>query len=149
MIATNNKNSGEKSAKRKVRKAYDLSEEFNKKPLQEIIIGSDEHLDMISRETQELKKLITLIAKTNDDMENHFPRSKEIAEDIKPIMQLLHSSLTTFIGKVRNNKLIFNSFKGCIDQLEVENSQLNEYISDLNNYVISGNKVVSDDFFDN
>ena|SRR5690606_26711811 len=148
MLATE-RHSKRRSAKSKVKRAYDLSEEFNKKALQELLIGSDAHLDMISRETQELKKLIALMVKTNDDMEKYFPRSKEVAEDIKPIMQLLHSSLTTFIGKVRSSDLLCKSFGGCVDLLEIENAQLNEYISDLNNYVISGNKIVSDDFFDN
>lgn len=130
-----------------VKHAYDLSEKFNKVSRNKIEAGSDDHLDIISRNTYVFSQLIEVLSKVNDLVEENFPSKKEEAEEIKLALHSLHSSLDLFVSKIKGVKLSSESYCNSISKLESENSQILEYINDINDYVLSDDDLISDDFF--
>ncbi|WP_343566334.1 hypothetical protein [Sphingobacterium sp.] len=101
-----------------------------------IVVGSDEHLDFINDRTKDLNRVIHYLAKFNDVIEKHFPNSKEDANKMLEGLHIAHSTVTLLISAVEKfNKK--NSFYTCIERLKEENSQLVEYIEDINNFVLN------------
>lgn len=127
-----------------VKHAYNLSEKFNKESRNKITPGSDEHLDLISENTGVFNQLIGILSALNDLIEKNFPSNKQEAEEIKLALHSLHSSLDLFISKIKGAD---NSYHDSIVQLEDENSQIVEYINDINDFVLSDGEAISDDFF--
>ncbi|MNK26450.1 hypothetical protein D3C87_447870 [compost metagenome] len=114
---------------------FSLSEKL-KNNTKRIVVGSDEHLDFINDRTKDLNEVIHYLAKYNDLVEKHFPGNKEEAQRIMQDLHTAHSSVTLLIRSVEkyNRK---NSFYTCIERLKEENSQLVEYIEDINNFVLN------------
>lgn len=136
-----------KNLSENVKHAYNLSEKFNKISNSKIEIGSNDHLDLISRNTSFFSQLIEVLSKVNNLVEENFPSKKEEAEEIKMALHSLHSSLDLFVCKIKNHKLSNQSYFNSIEQLESENAQIIEYINDINDYVLSDDNMISDDFF--
>src|SRR6218665_907104 len=120
----------QRSLSENVKYAYDLSEKFNKESKSKIALGTDEHLDLVSKNTKIFNRLIGILSLVNDLVEKNFPSNKEEAEDIKLALHSLHSSLDLFLSKIKASN---NSYKESITQLETEISQIVEYINDINN----------------
>lgn len=127
-----------------VKHAYNLSEKFNKESRSKITPGSDEHLDIISENTVVFNQLIGVLSLVNDLVEKNFPSDKHEAEDIKLALHSLHSSLDLFVNKI---KVSDSSYSASVMQLEAETSQIVEYINDINDFVLSDEEFISDDFF--
>lgn len=127
-----------------VKHAYNLSEKFNKESRSKITPGSDEHLDIISENTVVFNQLIGVLSLVNDLVEKNFPSDKQEAEDIKLALHSLHSSLDLFVNKI---KVSDSSYSASVMQLEAETSQIVEYINDINDFVLSDEEFISDDFF--
>jgi hypothetical protein len=130
-----------------VRHAYDLTEKFNNELKSEMKAGSDEHLDLISTNTILFKELIQQLASVNDLIEENFPSNRKAAEEIKFALHSLHSSLDLFISKFKNDTLASKAYRDCILNLETETTQVIEYIQDINDFIISDEDFLSDDFF--
>lgn len=126
-----------------VKHAYNLSEKFNQDSRSKITLGSDEHLDLISKNTVVLNQLIETLTHVNDLVEKHFPTDKEKAEELKLALHSLHSSLDFYIHKI---KLSDGSYHNSISKLEAENSQIVEYINDINEFILSDDEFILDDF---
>lgn len=132
---------------RKIKDAYLLSESFSIKSKEVILHGSDKHLDQISETTKLFNELIDALSNLNDLIEENFPSKRDAANDLKFGLHSLHSSLLSFIKTVKNDKIANSSYNDCIARLEVECDQVVEYINDLNDYVISQEDLIADDFF--
>lgn len=131
-----------------VKHAYNLSEKFNKEARNKIVPGSDEHLDLVSQNTGFFNQLIEILSLVNNLVEKNFPSNKNEAEEIKLALHSLHSSLDLFVSKIKDTSLSKSSYHNSIEQLELENSQIVEYINDINEFVLSDEELISDDFFD-
>jgi hypothetical protein len=127
-----------------VRHAYNLSEKFNKESRSKITPGSDDHLDIISQNTGVFNQLIGILSLVNNLVEKNFPSDKQEAEEIKLALHSLHSSLDLFVTKI---KVSDTSYSESVVQLEAETSQIVEYINDINDFVLSDEEFISDDFF--
>jgi len=127
-----------------VKHAYNLSEKFNKESRSKIIPGSDDHLDIISQNTGVFNQLIVILSLVNNLVEKNFPSDKQEAEEIKLALHSLHSSLDLFVNKI---KVSNSSYSESVLQLEAETSQIVEYINDINDFVLSDEEFISDDFF--
>lgn len=127
-----------------VKHAYNLSEKFNKESRSKITPGSDEHLDIISQNTGVFNQLIGILSLVNDLVEKNFPSDKQEAEEIKLALHSLHSSLDLFVNKI---KVSDSCYSESVLQLEAETSQIVEYINDINDFVLSDEEFISDDFF--
>ncbi len=127
-----------------VKHAYNLSEKFNKESRSKITPGSDEHLDIISQNTGVFNQLIGILSLVNNLVEKNFPSDKQEAEEIKLALHSLHSSLDLFVNKI---KVSDSSYSESVLQLEAETSQIVEYINDINDFVLSDEELISDDFF--
>lgn len=127
-----------------VKHAYNLSEKFNKESRSKITPGSDEHLDIISQNTGVFNQLIGILSLVNNLVEKNFPSDKQEAEEIKLALHSLHSSLDLFVNKL---KVSDSSYSESVLQLEAETSQIVEYINDINDFVLSDEEFISDDFF--
>jgi len=136
--------------KEKIFEAYDESEKlFQKAKSNTIVKGSDEHLDLISEIKPELKDIIAILGQVNDLIEVNFPSSsKPEAEDLKRSLHMLHSSVTMFFDALKSKQFYTESFPECINDLATEVSQLEEYIEDINNYVLSNDDAIADDLTD-
>lgn len=142
MIKQDSKN----SLKTNVRQAYNLSEKFNTFSKSSVVAGSDEHLDIISKHSEVLTQLINMLSEVNDLIEQHFPSGAEEAEELKLSLHSLHSSLDMFIGKIKNNTVTANSFSSALELLETENNQILEYITDINEFILSDEDKIEDRF---
>ena len=142
MIRQDSKN----NLKTNVRQAYNLSERFNAFSKKSIIPGSDEHLDIISKHSDVLGQLVTMLSEVNDLVEQHFPAAKEEAEELNLSLHSLHSSLDIFISKIKSNILVANSYGNSLELLESENNQILEYINDINEFVLSEENEIDDSF---
>ena len=127
-----------------VKHAYNLSEKFNKESRSKITPGSDAHLDIISQNTGVFNQLIGILSLVNNLVEKNFPSDKQEAEEIKLALHSLHSSLDLFVNKI---KVSDSSYSESVLQLEAETSQIVEYINDINDFVLSDEELLSDDFF--
>ncbi|WP_396170729.1 hypothetical protein [Flavobacterium sp.] len=127
-----------------VKHAYNLSEKFNKESRSKITPGSDAHLDIISQNTGVFNQLIGILSLVNNLVEKNFPSDKQEAEEIKLALHSLHSSLDLFVNKI---KVSDSSYSESVLQLEAETSQIVEYINDINDFVLSDEELISDDFF--
>ena len=127
-----------------VKHAYNLSEKFNKESRSKITPGSDEHLDIISQNTGVFNQLIGILSLVNNLVEKNFPSDKQEAEEIKLALHSLHSSLDLFVNKI---KVSDGSYSESVLQLEAETSQIVEYINDINDFVLSDEEFISDNFF--
>ena len=127
-----------------VKHAYYLSEKFNKESRIKITPGSDEHLDIISQNTGVFNQLIEILSLINNLLEKNFPSDKQEADELKLALHSLHSSLDLFVNKI---KVSDNSYSESVLQLEAENSQIVEYINDINDFVLSDEELISDNFF--
>lgn len=132
---------------KKVKDAYLMSESFIINNKEVILHGSDQHLDQINSTTKYFNELILVLTNLNNLFEANFPSNEKAANDLKFGLHSLHSSLIVFLSKLKNDNITSSSFKDCINRLEIESDQLNEYINDLNEYIISQEDVVDDDFF--
>lgn len=130
--------------KNKFKSTYDLSEKFNRNYSEIIRLGSDAHLDIISENTKQLNLLVSALATLNDLVEENFPQTIEEAELIKFNLHSLHSSLSLMIENLQKNVLNFKSYKNTIDLLIDEDSQIVEYINDINDYVLSKDNSLTD-----
>ena len=130
-----------------VKHAYNLSEKFNKIYNSKTEIGSNDHLDLVSHNTAVFSQLIEILSKVNDLVEENFPSNKDEAEELKLALHSLHSSLDLFVDKIKSHTLSNESYYNSIQQLKLENSQIIEYINDINDYVLSDDDLISDDFF--
>lgn len=126
-----------RNIRNKFKSTYDLSEKFNRSYSEIIRLGSDAHLDIISENTKQLNYLVSALSVLNDLIEENFPQNIEDAELIKFHLHSLHSSLSLMIENLQKNALHFNSYKNIIDLLIDEDSQIIEYINDINDYVLS------------
>lgn len=124
-----------------------MSERFVVKNKEVILHGSDQHLDQISKITTYFNELIQALTDLNNLIEANFPSKEKAANDLKFGLHSLHSSLIVFLSKLKNDNIAYLSYKKCIDRLEIECQQVSEYINDLNDYIISQEDVVEDDFF--
>lgn len=143
MIATND-------FKKRIYEAYDESERLSQKAKFRIIVkGSDEHLDMISEKKPGLDNIVTVLRSVNDIIENNFP-SNDITEakEIKKLLHMLHSSVKLFSETMGNIEFYAASFPEALGQLNDEINQLEEYIQDINEYVLSEDNPISDDLMD-
>jgi hypothetical protein len=127
-----------------VKHAYNLSEKFNKESRSKITPGSDAHLDIISQNTGVFNQLIGILSLVNNLVEKNFPSDKQEAEEIKLALHSLHSSLDLFVNKI---KVSDSSYSESVLQLEAETLQIVEYINDINDFVLSDEELISDDFF--
>jgi hypothetical protein len=127
-----------------VKHAYNLSEKFNKESRSKITPGSDAHLDIISQNTGVFNQLIGIVSLVNNLVENNFPSDKQEAEEIKLALHSLHSSLDLFVTKIKVSDTFYSE---SVVQLEAETSQIVEYINDINDFVLSDEEFISDDFF--
>lgn len=132
---------------RKVKDAYLLSESFSIQNKEVILQGSDKHLDQVSETTKLLNELIDALSNLNNLIEENFPSKRDTANDLKFGLHSLHSSLLLFINKVKNDKVANFSYNDCIARLKLECNQVVEYINDLNDYVISQEDLIADNFF--
>lgn len=142
MIKQNSKN----SLKTNVRQAYNLSEKFNTFSKKSIVPGSDEHLDIISKHSDVLNQLVSVLSDVNNLIEQHFPAGTEEAEELKLSLHSLHSSLDMFINKIKNNPFTAHSFSISLELLESENKQVFEYINDINEFILSDEDKIDDTF---
>jgi len=137
-----------KSLNNNVKRAYALSEEISgRSKNKKIQKGSDEHLDQIITTTKELNKLISVISKINNTIEETFPSKRKDAEELKIIIHALYSSITAFTTWMNKKHDTKSEYADCLENLRIEYDQLKEYIDDLSDYVISDDKLISDDFF--
>ncbi|QYS89715.1 hypothetical protein [Flavobacterium davisii] len=127
-----------------VKHAYNLSEKFNKESRSKITLGSDEHLDVISQNTEVFNQLIGILSLVNNLVEKKFPSDKQEAEELKLALHSLHSSLDLFVNKI---KVSDSSYSESVIQLEAETAQIVEYINDINDFILSDEEFISDDFF--
>lgn len=133
----------------KVKRAYILSENIVIKSRESYAFGSDAHLDEINKTTKVFNNLINALSKANDSIEETFPSDIESALNLKVQIHALQSSLDETIKWIRNNPHFTNCYTDCVNRLEIECDQIREFIEDLNDYVISNNRLVPDNFFDN
>ncbi|OWP85373.1 hypothetical protein BWK59_00535 [Flavobacterium davisii] len=127
-----------------VKHAYNLSEKFNKESRSKITLGSDEHLDIISQNTEVFNQLIGILSLVNNLVEKNFPSDKQEAEELKLALHSLHSSLDLFVNKI---KVSDSSYSESVIQLEAETAQIVEYINDINDFILFDEEFISDDFF--
>ena len=132
---------------KKVKDAYLMSERFIVKNKEVILHGSDQHLDQINSTTKYFNELIQALIDLNNLIEANFPSKENAANDLKFGLHSLHTSLIVFLSKLKNDNIAYSSFKDCINRLEIECQQVNEYINDINDYILSQEDVVEDDFF--
>lgn len=127
-----------------VKHAYNLSEKFNKESRNKISIGSDAHLDIISENSEIYRQLVEILSVVNNLVEENFPSNKLQAEELKLALHSLHSSLDLFVDNIKVSDGFYNEI---VFQLENETSQIVEYINDINDFVLSDEELISDDFF--
>ncbi|MGN5953725.1 hypothetical protein ACP6L2_03830 [Sphingobacterium lactis] len=130
-----NLNSQDHDRDLRVKYIMHLSENLRKQK-SSFVLGSDQHLDYINNKTKKLNSLIDSLRDFNDSFEDIFPHEKEDGELFINKLHLLHSGLSLAIANL-SKEIPKDSFKTCLDKLNVENNQIVEYIEDLNEFILS------------
>jgi phosphoribosylaminoimidazole-succinocarboxamide synthase len=107
-----------------------------------IIIGSDEHLDIILDTQSALKKIIKLSVIVNEALESSFNQLS--VDEAKRIVIKLNEGLSAskqlINALINSHSSISNGVKTLIDDLQIENDGIDEFIQDLINYKINSPK---------
>lgn len=133
-----------KNIRNKFKSAYDLTEKFNRNFDENIRLGSDIHLDMVSEYSKELDLLVSGLSSLNDLIELNFPKTLEDAELIKFNLHSIHSALSLLISKLQKDDFNQKSYKNNIELLIDEDNQIVEYIYDINEYVLNEDSSLTD-----
>lgn len=103
-------------------------------------LGSDEHLDSITIFKPILQKCKTGLQEVNNMMELNFPSdNKEGAKELKDALHMLHSSLTIFLDNIKNIEFGVASLEEDRESIMEETNQVEEYINDINCFILSDN----------
>jgi uncharacterized protein YpbB len=112
---------------------------YSYREAERIVIGSDEHLDIILDIQSALKKIIQLSIDVNEELENSFNQLE--LENSKSIVISLNTILYSskqFIALLKDlHPAIYNGIQSLIYNLQTENEQIDEFIQDIINYRIN------------
>lgn len=127
--------------KERIVEAYNENERFSLEAKHHVIeLGSDEHLDIISLFKPILNKSKTGLEEVNNLIEKNFPSGdKESAIELKKVLHMLHSSLTIFIENIKDIRFGVASLEADRERIVEETNQIEEYINDINSFVLIGN----------
>jgi len=134
--------------KARIVEAYNENEKLSQEAKgHSFLLGSDEHLDLITFFKPILHRSKTGLIEVNNLIETNFPhRDKEHAKELKMLLHMLHSSLTIFIDQLKHINFGVASLEEDRQQIIDETHQVEEYINDINSFVLIDNDDLLNEF---